>query len=597
MNKLFSYTRFIFIGLILFTETVSALPEAHFRKIRKEFTLSPDNKLAVNHYKELEINSLMALNNLYGETFIVYNPDFQRLKIHSAYTRLANGDTLFVPQNALNEVLPSFASHAPAYNHLKEMVVTHTGLELGACIHLNYTLFSDSIKHLDIDEILQEENPVQEYEVIINIPKNQEIHYQLLNLKGKPKITETTATKRYAWIFRDLSPRTHESFRIKNKTDVPHFIAHTYPSSKSSLETLRDNFHFNKKEAITRFTEELTKNCSNNIDRTFVIKDYISQQISTLDIPLKYINRKIRTPEEVFNHAYGTQAEKINLFVIMLQAVGIPASVAVVYPDSEGNAIRGLQSIQKLLVYTLSEGIPLFLSADGHDIISPELRGKRDQIYLLSASRITPLTVLPASGNITCQLKLNIHPTQTHLSGHVSLSGGLVPLRPNKLYQEKIKTALAIPGDSVNIRYNKITPFENNLSIESRFTPITNQNYLFCSLPEIGTGVHSWKIHPLTSNRREKLEIPYPIRESYDYIIQLDPGLTLKNKCRGIQKKHRCGAVSVKITQQADKIYIHREIELPASVITPKEYKHFREILNTWQDKNYNTLIISKIQR
>ena len=116
MNKSFSYIGFIFIVLILFNQSVSANPEANFRKIKKEFTLLPDNKLQINYYKELEINSLMALNNLYGETFIIYNPDFQKLKINTAFTRLANGDTLFIPQNALNEVLPAFASHAPAYN-------------------------------------------------------------------------------------------------------------------------------------------------------------------------------------------------------------------------------------------------------------------------------------------------------------------------------------------------------------------------------------------------------------------------------------------------------------------------------------------------
>ncbi len=597
MNKLFLYTGFIFIGLILFTETVSATTEAHFRKIRKEFTLSPDNKLTVNYYKELEINSLMALNNLYGETFIVYNPDFQKLKINSAFTRLANGDTLHIPQNALNEVLPSFAANAPAYNHLKEMVVTHTGLEPGACIHLNYTLLSEGIRHLDIDEILQEETPVQEYRIIINVPHNQEFQYKLLNLKGKPEITETTHGKRYAWTFRNLQPRTNESFRIKNKTDIPHFIASTYTSRKSSLEALRANLHFGKHEEITRFTKELTQNCENNLDRTFAIKDYIARQISTLDIPSEYLNRKIRTPEEVFNQAYGTQTEKINLFITMLQSVGIPASVAVVYPGSEGEeTIGGLQPIQQLLVYTLSEGIPLFFTADGYDILSPELRGKRDQIYLLSASEIKPLTVLPSSGNINCRLNLNISPTEGKLSGNISLAGGLIPIRPNKLYQEKIKEAIAIPGDSINIRYNKVTPFENNLSVESRFTPVINQDYLLYSLPEVATGVHSWKIHPLTANRKEKLEIPYPIRESYDYTIRLAPGLTLKNKCREIRKKHRCGAVSVKITQQDDRIHVHREIALPAVVITPKEYKHFREILDTWQDKIANTLIIKHIK-
>lgn len=595
MNKLFPYIGFIFIGLILFTETVSATPEAIFRKIRKEYTLSPDNKLRINYYKELEINSLMALNNLYGETFIVYNPDFQKLKINSAFTRLANGDTLFIPQNALNEVLPAFAANAPAYNHLKEMVVTHTGLEPGSSIHLNYTLLSDDIQYLDIDEILQEESPVQEYQIIINIPHNQKLHYKLLNLKGKPEITESPNGKRYVWIFKDLAPRTHESFRLKNRMDIPHFMANTYASIQVSLETLRDNFHFGRNEEIARFTKELTQNCANNLDKTFAIKDYVARQVSTLNIPSEYLNRKIRLPEEVLKQAYGTQAEKINLFIAMLQSVGIPASVAVVYPGSEKDAIGGLQPIQQFLAYALSEGIPLFFSADGRDILSPELRGKRDRIYLLSASGITPLTVLPASGNIHCQLNLNISPAKANLSGNISLSGGLVPLRPNKLYQEKIKAAIAIPGDSVTIRYNKVTPFENNLSVESQFIPVTNQNYLFCSLPEAGNGVSSWKIQPLTANRHEKLEIPYPIRESYDYIIQLSPGLTLKNKCREIRKKHRCGSVSVNITRQADKIHIHREIELPTAVITPKEYKHFREILHIWQDENIKNLIISEM--
>ncbi len=372
-------------------------------------------------------------------------------------------------------------------------------------------------------------------------------------------------------------------------------MANTYASIKSSLDILRDNFHFGNHEEIARFTETLTQDCHNNLDKTFAIKDYIARHISSPDIPSEYLNREIRTPEEVFKQAYGTQAEKINLFITMLQSAGIPASVAVVYPGLQGDAIGGLQPIRQFLVYTLSEGIPLFLTADGHDAVSPELRGKRDRIYLLSASGITPLTVLPTTGNIDCQLNLNINPAKADLSGNVTLSGGLIPVRPNRLYQEKIKAAIALPGDSADIRYNKVTPFENNLHVRSQSVPVINQDYLFYSLPEIGTGIRSWDILPLSGNRRENLEIPYPLRESYDYIIQLAPGLTLKNECREIRKKYRCGSVYVKITQRADKIHIRREIDLPAPIITPKEYKHFREILHIWHDKSTNTLIVSKL--
>ena len=44
------------------------------------------------------------------------------------------------PENALLEVLPSAAADALAYNGLKEMVVVHTGLELGATIYLDYSV-------------------------------------------------------------------------------------------------------------------------------------------------------------------------------------------------------------------------------------------------------------------------------------------------------------------------------------------------------------------------------------------------------------------------------------------------------------------------
>ena len=54
--------------------------------------------------------------------------------------------------------------YTSAYNHIKEMVITHTGLELGATIYLDYTLSSKPsfLSTPDIDEVLQELSPVKE---------------------------------------------------------------------------------------------------------------------------------------------------------------------------------------------------------------------------------------------------------------------------------------------------------------------------------------------------------------------------------------------------------------------------------------------------
>ena len=84
------------------------------------------------------------MNSLYGETFIVYDPAYQQLKINESYTRQVDGTIVTTPANAFVEVLPSAAANAPAYNGLKEMVVVHTGLELGATIYLDYTVTTDA---------------------------------------------------------------------------------------------------------------------------------------------------------------------------------------------------------------------------------------------------------------------------------------------------------------------------------------------------------------------------------------------------------------------------------------------------------------------
>ena len=98
------------------------------------------------------------MNGTYGESFIVYNPQYQELKINSSYTKQKDGTIIKTPDNAFVEVLPRNAADAPAYNHLKEMVVVHTGLELGATIYLDYTVTSKPgyLPEVDIfEELLQ----------------------------------------------------------------------------------------------------------------------------------------------------------------------------------------------------------------------------------------------------------------------------------------------------------------------------------------------------------------------------------------------------------------------------------------------------------
>ena len=128
---------------LLFSGSLSAIPsEAEFRKLAETWTLHQDGSQEYRYYKELTLFTHTAMNSTYGQTFITYNPDFQELKIHSAYVKQKDGTTIQTPDNAFVEVLPAGAADAPAYNRLKAMVIVHTGLELGATIYLDYSVIS-----------------------------------------------------------------------------------------------------------------------------------------------------------------------------------------------------------------------------------------------------------------------------------------------------------------------------------------------------------------------------------------------------------------------------------------------------------------------
>lgn len=172
---------------LLFSGSLSAIPsEAEFRKLAETWTLHQDGSQEYRYYKELTLFTHTAMNSTYGQTFITYNPDFQELKIHSAYVKQKDGTTIQTPDNAFVEVLPAGAADAPAYNRLKEMVIVHTGLELGATIYLDYSVISKAgyLPAIDVCKPLEESSPIKEYSLTFNLPASVIPHYALLQLKA-----------------------------------------------------------------------------------------------------------------------------------------------------------------------------------------------------------------------------------------------------------------------------------------------------------------------------------------------------------------------------------------------------------------------------
>ena len=118
-----TYYYIVTLVMLILALPMKAASEAEFGKLSKTYTLHADGSQEMRVQKELTLFTHAAMNRVYGESFIIYNPEYQKLEIHDSYTRQKDGTIVKTPENAFVEVLPSAAADAPAYNSLKEMVI------------------------------------------------------------------------------------------------------------------------------------------------------------------------------------------------------------------------------------------------------------------------------------------------------------------------------------------------------------------------------------------------------------------------------------------------------------------------------------------
>ncbi len=295
----------ISIVLILFASStlISAETDAVFKEIKKEYTMHTDGSLEYRYSKELQLNSQYAFNRMYGETFIIYNPDFQKVKIHHAYTIMANGRKVIVPENAYNKVLPRAASNYPAYNQMVELVITHTGLEMGATIFLDYSIISQPpfVKELMATVVLEERVIVENYELVLKVPARRGLKYFLTNSEVKANEKNDGKYRSYIWKFENLKASASEQSAPHGFQIAPTIKFSTFNDTKSTFSSFTAQKAFQKEQIqdVDKLIDETKKITFSELELVLEIQNYIVNNISTKHIPLAWYNYQLQTPLQV----------------------------------------------------------------------------------------------------------------------------------------------------------------------------------------------------------------------------------------------------------------------------------------------------------
>lgn len=538
----------IYIGilgmLLLAVLPVKAESEAEFRKLSKTYTLRADGSQELRVQKELTLFTHAAMNGLYGETFIVYDPEFQELTIHESYTRQKDGTVIKTPSNALVEVLPSSAANAPAYNHLKEMVVVHTGLELGATIYLDYSIVSKAgyLPELDVCCPVKELSPVKEFIFRLNVPVGKSVRYELLNASAKPVIAQGNGMKSFIWTLKDVAPRPYAYPSGRGNLGLvqavasgmmPVFVASTWPGYTEAVKYLQKQFAVGNTSVVEGKVAELTQGLEGNPQAMRnAIANYMAglYQLGHCNVSLQDAGYRLRPASEVITSAYGTQAELVNLDVTLQRAAGLEAEVAVcaLRPSVDGN--RGLATVMSLVCQSKK---------------------------------------MPEKVALTGTEEACLQPFMT-----------ITDLQGKKLMLESYLGAKeARTTDTLEVKSDKLQELADGWGI----VPLSDP-----------TPVRSLYAYAGNTSISEKILLPRTVDCALETIVCLPEGM----KWSGHADKeisNACGKVVFSYKAVKGGVKVTRSIRIDRQLQTPANYKELYALLSEWRDTNNHTLVVKKV--
>ena len=576
MNRIISL---IFLSLCATAMLSAQSSEAEFILLQKDYVIHADGSSDLTCRQEVKYLSHYSFNSLYGETFIIYNPRYQSLKIKESYTIQNDGTRIDAPFNAFNEVLPAFAANAPAHNHLREMVVTHTGLEIGAKAYLEYTLHTKAGYQPEFDQVLtlQEASPIKEYRVSVTVPNTKTLQYRNHGITLSPRTSRKADISRYDWTFRNIPATSKDAYQPADGSNTPRLLLSTWASQAAALQWLASK---QSRESVALPVSKATE-----------VYEYIINCIDYTPVPLAHTGYSLRQPSQVYQTAYGTAIEKAALMLAVAYQRGVPARLIAIYPTyMDDKSFGSLAAIESFAVaINLSPGESFLTSMTNHQPVS--LDQARPGFLYLSVENPPQHFPAKTQNQAAFSADIQLDSPQASLTATLNFQGAFYPLLS---IIDSENQALGLLSGLRAGAMNNLKADNDALSVglTAKANVRENQGYYSLLLPEARGGANNWNLRNLTSQRQSWLEIPYPINESYSYIIKAPQGAAFVNPSLQIQKEYAIGKVSLICELQKDgSLKITRQLQIHKTWIAPSDYARFAELMKIWGTENYRTVV------
>lgn len=579
--------KLINIALLLFISIGLTAQEsdATYHKIYKTYTLNEDGSYVYEYSHQLKYNSYLSFHRLYGETFVVYNPEYQKVEVLECKTTMANGKEVVAPENAFNEVLPSYAAASGAYNHLRELVITHTGLEVGAVVDLKYQIKSEK-SPMNIfagQESLIQSSPIDELIITFNVPISRTISFA--GNVGERIINENDQIKTYVFMYKNIPASSKYNSLVSD--EVQKLLFNEGKSLQhQATEVMKD------KKVLNLDLQYKNAN-SLNLKEILATHYEVVKYVKSVFVPYALQHFPIPSEEVIEQRNSGTPIEKVLLLRKKLLDKNIAATLAFSIPVELYDPLTtSFESISDFYVMVPHEnGDPILLPSSRVPKTN-ELYTQYQKVFLALDENGDLVRLMPNTTNYAeTKMNLSIDINDPKITYEANVAGVFSMWPQSKFKTSQLFTSVKEVINEATI--NGKDPFA--FGISGSFKPNHKQtgSYLEIALPIFLEGLNNLSIVDLPQKSEYNICYEHPLKEKYLFTIDLSGKQTIVRKPGNHQISNEFFEMSIQTKQTGNKLTLEIDYIVKVVKIPNDSYQSFRNALIMALKEESRTIIIN----
>ncbi len=584
-----TFLKYITASLFLGTFSLSAQTtysednsDAVYEHIFHEYTLNKDESVTYRYAHHLRLKTSFAFTRQYGESFVIYNPQFQKLNILKSETKMADGTKIESPPNAFNEVLPQFAADAAPYMHLREMVVTHTGIEKDAVVHFAYTIDTKKgyFPGLTGKVLLADRCPVKKLSVIINVPSGKTLKFSSTFGEFKPEIRKDGKMTVYTWLIENVPMIAVEQGQPALDCIAPALIFSTSDPKTNCRHIIPDEKkYYQVPESLKNQIQDLVKDKTELRHKVIAIADFIRTSAGTMTADLNILGYRAMTAEKTFSNNVGSQLDKAILLAAAYRSAGFDAEPVLV-----SNFINVVNDFSFLPMYN-----PVLVRVKGFDGWIDPVNPQNTTIP--AALNGYPCVILKSNPDVALIGNESL-PNRFNFDGTLTISD-----------QFKIDGKGTVENDGFmrfNMNESGFKPFVDNLLAASSVKHVMGKSIEWTGeltgnlsgdasgkffVLELPKGIfESWRIPLQTTARTTPIHLPHAIEESYVWHIDIPENLKFSQKLVEMKIEHEVGSVKIRTGLSGHTLTVERILSVNRNIIGASDYPKLAELIRTWRN-------------